>query len=82
MMHTAESYASEWATLTGRSESEVYVPVALRPFMLEVGARVRDGSVTGRVVAIGVDGWLRIDWTDGDIEAVHPDSFDENGVLR
>lgn len=30
MMHTAKSYAAEWATLTGRSESEVYVPVALR----------------------------------------------------
>lgn len=30
MRDTAESYAAEWATLTGRSESEVYVPVALR----------------------------------------------------
>lgn len=30
MMHTPESYASEWATLTGRSESEVYIPLALR----------------------------------------------------
>lgn len=30
MMHTAESYAAEWATLTGRSERDVYVPEALR----------------------------------------------------
>lgn len=30
MMHTADGYRSEWATLTGRSESEIYVPVALR----------------------------------------------------
>lgn len=29
-MHTAQSYAAEWSTLTGRSESEIYVPVALR----------------------------------------------------
>lgn len=30
MMHTAESYRAEWATLTGKSEREIYIPVALR----------------------------------------------------
>lgn len=30
MMHTAQSYKAEWATLTGKSEREIYVPVALR----------------------------------------------------
>jgi len=28
--HTAESYRREWATLTGKSEREIYVPKALR----------------------------------------------------
>lgn len=27
---TAESYRAEWATLTGKSEREIYIPVALR----------------------------------------------------
>lgn len=31
MMHTAESYLAHWATLTGKSPSEIYVPEALRP---------------------------------------------------
>lgn len=30
MRHTAESYKAEWATLTGKSEREIYVPEALR----------------------------------------------------
>lgn len=30
MMHTAQSYRAEWATLTGKSEREIYVPEALR----------------------------------------------------
>ena len=30
MMHTAESYKSEWATLTGKPAREIYVPESLR----------------------------------------------------
>jgi hypothetical protein len=30
MRHTEESYRREWATLTGKSEREIYVPRALR----------------------------------------------------
>lgn len=32
MNHTEESYRREWATLTGKSEREIYVPEALRTF--------------------------------------------------
>lgn len=30
MQQTEQSYRREWATLTGKSESEIYVPEALR----------------------------------------------------
>jgi len=30
MNDTEESYRKEWATLTGRSESDIYIPEALR----------------------------------------------------
>lgn len=30
MMHTSQSYRAEWATLTGKSEREIYIPTALR----------------------------------------------------
>jgi hypothetical protein len=31
MHETAESYRRQWATLTGKSERDIYVPDALRP---------------------------------------------------
>lgn len=81
MMHTAESYASEWATLTGRSESEIYVPVALRPFVLEVGARVREVNETGLIREVKQSGLLVVEWSDGEESTEYPDAFDGNGVL-
>lgn len=30
MNDTEESYRKEWATLTGRAESDIYIPTALR----------------------------------------------------
>lgn len=45
MMHTESSYRKHWAALTGRSESEVYVPAALRerlePQSPKAGDRIR-----------------------------------------
>lgn len=50
MMHTAESYRAEWATLTGKSEREIYVPEALRmsdSLRRFIGAIREDGSQHG-----------------------------------
>lgn len=42
MISTEQSYRREWATLTGKSESEIYVPEAIRENRpLAVGDRVR-----------------------------------------
>ena len=82
MMHTAESYAAEWATLTGRSERDVYVPVALRPFRGQVGERVREGRVSGTVVAVTRSGLLEVNWDDGDETTECRESFDTYGAGR
>lgn len=38
MMDSEESYRREWAALTGRSESDIYIPQALRePVPEELG---------------------------------------------
>lgn len=57
MQHTAESYRREWATLTGKSEREIYVPEALRPSPLEAEIRqliddVREGRTTSGTIAV------------------------------
>lgn len=45
MISTEQSYRREWATLTGKSESEIYVPEAIREpesvQPLRVGDRIR-----------------------------------------
>lgn len=42
MQSTEASYRREWATLTGKSESEIYVPEAIREDRpLAVGDRIR-----------------------------------------
>ncbi len=62
MMHTADSYRSEWATLTGRSEREVYVPVALRG--PETGERAQVGTMLGLIGEVS-GGRASIAWADG-----------------
>jgi hypothetical protein len=53
---TAQQYAAHWATLTGRSAREVYVPEALRS--VQVGQRVEilEGLGKGRKGRVSVIG--------------------------
>lgn len=39
MKHTRQSYAKEWATLTGRSEKDIYIPKGLGDPEDEEGTR-------------------------------------------
>lgn len=77
---TPEQYQRQWSTLTGRPASQVYVPIALRPFDLKVGARVtyqgRDKEILGTVVALRPSGLAQVDWDD---DTTSFEGIDENG---
>lgn len=76
----ASSYRMQWATLTGRRESDVYVPEALRPFELVAGARVvADDTVGGTVLSVASTGVARVKWDDGPISH---ERVNENGVCQ
>ncbi len=76
-MTDAEMYRAEWATLTGRSEREVYVPEALRDFELKVGARVTSDEWSGTVLSVASDGLARVRWDDNG--SISHERVDENG---
>lgn len=66
MMHTAESYRREWATLTGRPESDVYIPEALRgPGNRVVLTQGSTQGLGGTVTATSRPGVWEVTWDDG-----------------
>lgn len=75
----ASSYRMQWATLTGRRESDVYVPEALRPFDLAEGARVvaGPGGMTGTVLSVSSTGLARVKWDDNG--SISHEYIDEQG---
>lgn len=74
---SATQYTSEWATLTGRSDREVYVPEAIRPFELKEGARVTSDEYAGTVLSVASDGLARVRWDDDN--SISHERVDENG---
>lgn len=69
----ASSYRMQWATLTGRRESDVYVPEALRPFELVAGP----GDMTGTVLSVASTGLARVKWDDNG--SISHEYIDEQG---
>ena len=85
MMHTAESYAAEWATLTGRPASQVYVPVALRTVRLALGGKVfwtaaGGRRVEGTIIQLGTE-TVSVRWVDGDVTTEDRYAFNRFGEL-
>lgn len=86
MMHTPESYAAEWATLTGRPASQVYVPEALRTARLALGSKVFWTSAGGRrvegtIIQLAAEN-VSVRWVDGDVTTENRYAFDRSGELE
>lgn len=82
MMSTEEQYRQEWAVKSGRPASEVYVPEALRPFILKEGARVSCDGDTGVVEEVREDrGWFVVKWHDGETTHESIGEVDEFGRI-
>lgn len=73
-----EHYRKQWATLTGRRESDVYVPEGIRPFERREGARIVLDGIGGTVMSVSSTGLMRIRWDDG---VVSHEYVDENGAV-